>query len=103
MTAFAFPGLNLAVTTPFDAAGRIDLGRLEDHLEKYLAAGIDGVVLSSGTGMHVYLSRGSPTPSSPPARGSSPAGRRSSSRPPPSSSRTSSPAPATPPTTAPTG
>ncbi|MFO1106068.1 MAG: dihydrodipicolinate synthase family protein [Amaricoccus sp.] len=58
MTAFAFPGLNLAVTTPFDAAGRIDLGRLEDHLEKYLAAGIDGVVLSSGTGMHVYLSRG---------------------------------------------
>lgn len=57
MSDFRFPGLNLAVTTPFDASGRIDLGRLEAHLEAYLAAGVDGVVLSSGTGMHVYLSR----------------------------------------------
>lgn len=57
MTAFPFPGLNLAVTTPFDARGGIDLGALEAHLEKYLAAGIEGFVLSSGTGMHVYLSR----------------------------------------------
>jgi 4-hydroxy-tetrahydrodipicolinate synthase len=57
MTDFLFPGLNLAVTTPFDAEGRVDLAALEDHLERYLAAGVDGVVLSSGTGMHVYLSR----------------------------------------------
>lgn len=57
MTAFLFPGLNLAVTTPFDAAGRIDFAALEEHLEKYIAAGVDGFVLSSGTGMHVYLSR----------------------------------------------
>lgn len=57
MTAFPFPGLNLAVSTPFDADGRIDLDRLEAHLERYLEAGVDGVVLSSGTGMHVYLSR----------------------------------------------
>ena len=57
MTAFAFPGLNLAVTTPFDSEGRIDLDGLEAHLERYIAAGVDGLVLSSGTGMHVYLSR----------------------------------------------
>lgn len=57
MTAFAFPGLNLAVTTPFDAAGRIDLGRLEDHLEKYLAAGIDGVVLLRDEDARLSLAR----------------------------------------------
>lgn len=57
MTDFPFPGLNLAVTTPFDAEGRVDLAALEAHLERYLGAGVDGVVLSSGTGMHVYLSR----------------------------------------------
>ena len=57
MTDFPFPGLNLAVTTPFDSEGRVDLDRLEAHLERYIAAGVDGFVLSSGTGMHVYLSR----------------------------------------------
>jgi 4-hydroxy-tetrahydrodipicolinate synthase len=57
MNDFPFPGLNLAVTTPFDSAGRVDLDRLEAHLEGYIAAGVDGFVLSSGTGMHVYLSR----------------------------------------------
>lgn len=57
MTPFLFPGLNLAVTTTFDAGGRIDFAALEEHLEKYIAAGVDGFVLSSGTGMHVYLSR----------------------------------------------
>ena len=54
---FPFPGLNLAVTTPFDTSGRIDFARLEAHLEKYIEAGVKGFVLSSGTGMHVYLSR----------------------------------------------
>jgi 4-hydroxy-tetrahydrodipicolinate synthase len=57
MTDFPFPGLNLAVTTPFDSKGRVDLDRLEANLERYIAAGVDGFVLSSGTGMHVYLSR----------------------------------------------
>jgi 4-hydroxy-tetrahydrodipicolinate synthase len=57
MTDFPFPGLNLAVTTPFAADGRVDFERLEQHLERYIAAGVDGFVLSSGTGMHVYLSR----------------------------------------------
>ncbi|OCC03651.1 dihydrodipicolinate synthase family protein [Labrys sp. WJW] len=57
MSNFPFPGLNIALTTPFDAEGRVDLDRLEAHIERYVAAGVDGFVLSSGTGMHVYLSR----------------------------------------------
>ncbi|MBP1884450.1 dihydrodipicolinate synthase family protein [Sinorhizobium mexicanum] len=57
MTNFPFPGLNLAITTPFDAEGRIDFLRLEENIERYLAAGVPGFVLSSGTGMHVYLSK----------------------------------------------
>ncbi len=55
MTAFPFPGLNLAIATPFDAEGRIDYARLEQNIERYLALGVPGFVLSSGTGMHVYL------------------------------------------------
>lgn len=57
MSAFPFPGLNLAIATPFDQAGRIDFKRLEQNIERYLAAGVKGFVLSSGTGMHVYLSK----------------------------------------------
>lgn len=57
MADFPFPGLNLAIATPFDADGRIDFARLEENIEKYLAAGVPGFVLSSGTGMHVYLGR----------------------------------------------
>lgn len=57
MPDFLFSGLNLALTTPFDAEGRVDLARLEQHIERYIAAGVRGFVLSSGTGMHVYLSR----------------------------------------------
>lgn len=57
MSAFAFSGVNLAITTPFDSAGKIDFGRLEQLIERYLAAGVHGFVLSSGTGMHVYLSK----------------------------------------------
>ncbi|MGX9144717.1 dihydrodipicolinate synthase family protein [Mesorhizobium sp. 128a] len=55
MTAFAFPGLNLAITTPFDSSGNVDFERLDDLVERYLGAGVDGIVFSSGTGMHVYL------------------------------------------------
>ncbi len=57
MAAFPFPGLNLAIATPFDAEGRIDYGRLEQNIERYLALGVPGFVLSSGTGMHVYLTK----------------------------------------------
>ena len=56
MTNFPFSGLNLAIATPFDVAGRIDFERLEANIERYLALGVPGFVLSSGTGMHVYLS-----------------------------------------------
>ena len=57
MTSFPFPGLNLAIATPFDAEGRIDYAKLEQNIERYLALGVPGFVLSSGTGMHVYLTR----------------------------------------------
>ncbi|MET2831181.1 dihydrodipicolinate synthase family protein [Mesorhizobium shangrilense] len=57
MAEFPFPGLNLALATPFDARGRLDLTRLESLIERYIASGIRGFVLSSGTGMHVYLSK----------------------------------------------
>ncbi|MEY4413701.1 MAG: hypothetical protein RIQ53_994 [Pseudomonadota bacterium] len=57
MSAFPFSGLNLAITTPFDAEGRIDWARFDALIERYLTAGVDGLVLSSGTGMHVYLSQ----------------------------------------------
>ncbi|MFD2054869.1 dihydrodipicolinate synthase family protein [Mesorhizobium calcicola] len=55
MSTSAFPGLNLAITTPFDLSGQVDFGRFEALIERYLAAGVDGFVFSSGTGMHVYL------------------------------------------------
>ncbi|MGO4622812.1 dihydrodipicolinate synthase family protein [Ensifer sp. 2YAB10] len=57
MTNFPFPGLNLAIATPFDTDGRIDYAKLEQNIERYLALGVPGFVLSSGTGMHVYLTR----------------------------------------------
>lgn len=57
MSAFQFSGVNLAITTPFDAQGKIDYARFQILIERYLAAGVHGFVLSSGTGMHVYLSQ----------------------------------------------
>lgn len=57
MANFPFAGVNLAITTPFDANGQIDFARLEQLIERYIAAGVHGFVLSSGTGMHVYLSK----------------------------------------------
>ncbi|AOI60656.1 dihydrodipicolinate synthase family protein [Burkholderia diffusa] len=57
MKDFAFPGINLAISTPFDENGKPDHARLEQLIERYLAVGIKGFVLSSGTGMHVYLSK----------------------------------------------
>ncbi|KYC17773.1 dihydrodipicolinate synthase family protein [Pseudomonas sp. ABFPK] len=57
MSAFNFSGVNLAITTPFDAQGKIDYARFEELIERYVATGVHGFVLSSGTGMHVYLSK----------------------------------------------
>ena len=57
MSDFAFPGLNLALATPFDAGGHIDYSRLEQNIEKYIKAGIKSFLVSSGTGIHVYLSQ----------------------------------------------
>lgn len=56
MTGAAFSGVNLAIMTPFDARGAIDFARFDALIEMYLEAGVSGFVLSSGTGMHVYLS-----------------------------------------------
>jgi 4-hydroxy-tetrahydrodipicolinate synthase len=57
MKDFQFIGINLAISTPYDSEGKPDHGRLAQLIERYLAAGIRGFVLSSGTGMHVYLSQ----------------------------------------------
>ncbi len=51
-----FEGVNLAMRTPFKEDGSIDWRRYDELLDVYLDAGVDGFVLSSGTGMHVYLS-----------------------------------------------
>ena len=55
MSDFQFPGLNIALATPFDANGQIAFGQLEENIERYIEAGIQGFLLSSGTGIHVYL------------------------------------------------
>jgi len=52
-----FPGLSLALATPFDEAGRLDFHHLERNLERFISVGVASFVVSSGTGMHVYLSR----------------------------------------------
>ncbi|MEM5313629.1 dihydrodipicolinate synthase family protein [Paraburkholderia sp. JHI869] len=57
MSNFSFTGINLAISTPFNDDGKVDYARLEKLIERYLAAGVRGFVLSSGTGMHVYLSQ----------------------------------------------
>ena len=57
MSDFRFGGLNLALATPFDDDGKVAYGQLEENIERYLDAGISGFLLSSGTGLHVYLSR----------------------------------------------
>lgn len=57
MSKFRFGGLNLALATPFDENGKVDYGRLEENIDKYIDAGIRSFLLSSGTGVHVYLSR----------------------------------------------
>ena len=39
------------------AGSGLDDPELNEEIDRHLAAGVDGFVLSSGTGMHVYLSQ----------------------------------------------
>jgi 4-hydroxy-tetrahydrodipicolinate synthase len=57
MSGFPFSGLSLALATPFDGAGQIDFARLERIIEKFIEAGVKSFLVSSGTGIHVYLSQ----------------------------------------------
>lgn len=41
--------------TPFDARGRVDLGRLRDHVVRLAALGVDGFVPTATTGEFLYL------------------------------------------------
>ncbi|AVH45340.1 dihydrodipicolinate synthase family protein [Agrobacterium tumefaciens] len=48
-------GINLAMQTPFDGDGSIDFAIYEDLIERYIDAGVHGLVLGAGTGQHPYL------------------------------------------------
>lgn len=48
-------GINIAMQTPFDDDGSIDLNRWDKLLDQYMDTGMHGFVLSSGTGQHAYL------------------------------------------------
>lgn len=48
-------GINLAMQTPFNANGEIEYGVLEELIDKYIDAGVHGLVLGAGTGQHPYL------------------------------------------------
>lgn len=48
-------GINLAVQTPFHAEGSIDFVCWDRLLDRYADSGVHGILLSSGTGQHAYL------------------------------------------------
>lgn len=48
-------GVNLAMQTPFDADGGIDHKVFEELIDKYVDAGVHGLVLGAGTGQHPFL------------------------------------------------
>lgn len=48
-------GINLAMQTPFDENGAIDYAMWEELIERYIDAGVHGLVLGAGTGQHPYL------------------------------------------------
>lgn len=49
-------GINLAMQTPFKDDGGIDFKVYEELIDKYVDAGVHGLVLGAGTGQHPYLS-----------------------------------------------
>ena len=48
-------GINLAMQTPFNETGAINYARWEELIDLYIDAGVQGLVLGSGTGQHPYL------------------------------------------------
>ena len=50
-------GINLAMQTPMHADGSIDYACWESLIERYIDAGVHGLVLGAGTGQHPYLTR----------------------------------------------
>lgn len=48
-------GVNLAMQTPFNADGSINMVVFEDLIERYIETGVHGLVFGSGTGQHPYL------------------------------------------------
>jgi len=48
-------GINLAMLTPFNEDGSINFSTFEELIEKYIAAGVQGIVFGAGTGQHPYL------------------------------------------------
>lgn len=48
-------GINLAVQTPFLEDGAVDFAGWERLLDRYADSGVQGILLSSGTGQHAYL------------------------------------------------
>jgi len=48
-------GINLAMQTPFNEDGSIDFSLYENLIDRYIDAGIHGIVLGAGTGQYVNL------------------------------------------------
>ncbi|ESY85968.1 dihydrodipicolinate synthetase [Mesorhizobium sp. LNHC220B00] len=48
-------GINLAMQTPFDESGAINYAVFEELIDRYIEAGVHGLVLGAGTGQHPYL------------------------------------------------
>jgi 4-hydroxy-tetrahydrodipicolinate synthase len=48
-------GINLAMQTPFGEDGSIDYRVFEELVDKYIDAGVHGIVFGSGTGQHPFL------------------------------------------------
>ncbi|MER8436879.1 dihydrodipicolinate synthase family protein [Mesorhizobium sp. M1312] len=48
-------GINLAMQTPFDESGAISYPVFEELIDRYIEAGVHGLVLGAGTGQHPYL------------------------------------------------
>lgn len=48
-------GINLAMQTPFNEDGSINLKVYEELIDRYIDAGLHGIVLGAGTGQHPYL------------------------------------------------
>jgi 4-hydroxy-tetrahydrodipicolinate synthase len=48
-------GINVAMQTPFDEEGKIDFAVFEELVERYVEAGVHGLVFGAGTGQHPYL------------------------------------------------